>query len=75
MMYLESFHKVFKYYYLEGRKNKRLGTCITYSCECIDYIIKNNICKHIHICLQTLQTRTKQQNLKYYVSYKILKII
>jgi hypothetical protein len=27
-MYLESFHKTFKYYYLEGRKNKRLDTCI-----------------------------------------------
>jgi len=27
-MYLESFHKVFKYYYLEGRKNKHLNTCI-----------------------------------------------
>jgi len=27
-MYLESFHKVFKYYYLEGRKNKHLDTCI-----------------------------------------------
>lgn len=153
-MYLESFHKTFKYYYLEGRKNKRLDTCIdallklirdhyfkrarklckskpskimeaillshrkamngvvtkliqvsdriwfvtsftnvnityevvkildekeacsdsdncystcvpcnicihTYSCECIDYIIKNNICKHIHFCVQTLQTKMK----------------
>lgn len=145
-MYLESLHKVFKYHYLEGRKNKRLDTCIdallrlirdhyfkrarklcknkpskiieavlrshrkamdgavvtkltqisdklwlvtsftnknityevmkvldekdacsdcfctcipcnicihTYSCECVDYIIKNNICKHIHFCVQT----------------------
>jgi len=142
-MYLESFHKMLKYYYLEGRKNKRLDTCIdallrlirdhyfkrarklckskpskmteavslshrkaiegvmtkltqvsdriwfvtsfsnpnityevvkilacsdsdtcfytcipcnicihTYSCECVDYIIKNNICKHIHFCVQ-----------------------
>lgn len=154
-MYLESFHKTFKYYYLEGRKNKRLDTCIdallklirdhyfkrarklckskpskimeaillshrkamngvvtkiiqvsdriwfvtsftdvnityevvkildekeacsdsdncystcvpcnicihTYSCECIDYIIKNNICKHIHFCVQTLQTKMKR---------------
>lgn len=146
-MYLESFHKVFKYHFLEGRKNKRLDSCIdallrlirdhyfkrarklcknkpskimeaillshrkvmdgivtnmtqesdriwfitsftnpnityevvkildedeactdgdncystcipckicihTYSCECVDYIIKNNICKHIHFCIQ-----------------------
>lgn len=144
-MYVESLHKIFKYYYLEGRKNKHLDTCInallrlirdhyfkrvrklcknkpskimeavslshrkaidgvvtkltqvsdniwfvtsftnaniiyevvkilnkkevcsdcycicipcnicihTYSYECVDYIIKNNICKYIHFCAQT----------------------
>lgn len=27
-MYLEALHKVFKYFYLQGRKNKRMDTCI-----------------------------------------------
>lgn len=37
--------------------------CIhTFSCECVDHLIKNNICKHIHACVTHICDSTNDSN-------------